>query len=82
MKLSQDLEERRVKSLEEIAEAAKTRNNLLSKHSEALNMSNDVQLMQLLTMDTNNLDPVAKEIVDLKKRQYLRSLQQDEENFD
>lgn len=75
-KVSQELEERRVKSLEEIAEASKVRNSLLSTHSKVLSASNDINILSFVTMDTTNLDPVAKEIIEIKKRQYLKTLQE------
>uniref|UniRef100_A0A336MSK4 CSON005107 protein n=1 Tax=Culicoides sonorensis TaxID=179676 RepID=A0A336MSK4_CULSO len=76
IKLNQELDERRVKSLEEMAQAAKERNNLLEKHSNELKNANEIQLLQLVTMDTTNLDPIAREIVERKKALYLQELRE------
>lgn len=76
LKVSQDLEERRIRSLEEIAEAAKARNKLLETHSKVLSASNDVNFLTFVTMDTTNLEPVAREIVEVKRRQYLKALKE------
>lgn len=81
LKLSQDLEERRTSSLEKIAEASAKRNMLLETHSKVLSAANDVNFLNFVTMDSGNLDPVAREIVEIKKRQYLQSLKElDEAN--
>lgn len=76
LKLSQDLEERRTSSLEKIAEASTKRNSLLETHSKVLSDANDVNFLNFVTMDTSQLDPVAREIVEIKKRQYLQSLKE------
>lgn len=79
LKLSHDLEERRTSSLEKIAEASTQRNKLLETHSKVLSDANDVNFLNFVTMDTGNLDSVAREIVEIKKRQYLQSLKDSED---